>query len=72
MLIKGDQSSAKKEKMRDTLNVLRHFDIPPDLQKEVLAYTHHLLHHSPQSAYQEVIDILPRYLNVVQLVVLLF
>jgi voltage-gated potassium channel len=57
--LKSDISAEKTKKMQETLAVMRHFNIPHDLQREVLAFQHHILEHTIGAAFAEVVEALP-------------
>eukprot|EP01063_Lacrimia_lanifica_P009547 TRINITY_DN16519_c0_g1_i1.p1 TRINITY_DN16519_c0_g1~~TRINITY_DN16519_c0_g1_i1.p1 ORF type:complete len:1290 (+),score=366.73 TRINITY_DN16519_c0_g1_i1:210-3872(+) len=59
VLSQSDISSERKAKMVEMVNILRFFDIPAQIQREILSFQHHLLDHNLSSAYSEIIDALP-------------
>eukprot|EP00756_Hemistasia_phaeocysticola_P004913 Hpha_TRINITY_DN13073_c1_g1::TRINITY_DN13073_c1_g1_i1::g.68727::m.68727 len=60
---KGDVNSERMERMRETLAVIEHFDVPDVLQEEILAFQYHLLANSLSTSYSEVIVGLPQTLK---------
>eukprot|EP01062_Namystynia_karyoxenos_P033116 TRINITY_DN24377_c0_g1_i3.p1 TRINITY_DN24377_c0_g1~~TRINITY_DN24377_c0_g1_i3.p1 ORF type:complete len:1321 (+),score=427.93 TRINITY_DN24377_c0_g1_i3:70-4032(+) len=60
---KGDVDSERKERMRETLAVIEHFDVPEVLQDEILAFQYHVLANSLSTSYSEVIVGLPQNLK---------
>eukprot|EP01065_Artemidia_motanka_P000812 TRINITY_DN10383_c0_g1_i1.p1 TRINITY_DN10383_c0_g1~~TRINITY_DN10383_c0_g1_i1.p1 ORF type:complete len:1342 (+),score=173.44 TRINITY_DN10383_c0_g1_i1:79-4104(+) len=60
---KGDVDTERMERMRETLAVIEHFDVPEVLQEEILAFQYHLLANSLSTSYSEVIVGLPQTLK---------
>ena len=58
-IMRSDISGDKVDKMRQTLAVLRHFQVPSSLQEEILSYQYHVLDHNLGVAYTDVIAGLP-------------
>eukprot|EP01065_Artemidia_motanka_P017953 TRINITY_DN21341_c0_g1_i1.p1 TRINITY_DN21341_c0_g1~~TRINITY_DN21341_c0_g1_i1.p1 ORF type:complete len:927 (+),score=264.93 TRINITY_DN21341_c0_g1_i1:55-2835(+) len=56
---KADVRSEMRDKMRETLNVMTLFNIPEELQHEVLAFQYHQLHSSVSGAFVKVLESLP-------------
>jgi CRP-like cAMP-binding protein len=56
---KADIQNDRKDKMRETLAVLRHFDIPETTQSEILSFQNHLLSHNLGSSHEELMGSLP-------------
>eukprot|EP01062_Namystynia_karyoxenos_P049591 TRINITY_DN37_c9_g1_i1.p1 TRINITY_DN37_c9_g1~~TRINITY_DN37_c9_g1_i1.p1 ORF type:complete len:923 (+),score=298.64 TRINITY_DN37_c9_g1_i1:81-2771(+) len=56
---KADVHSDMRDKMRETLNVMTLFNIPEELQHEVLAFQYHQLHSSVSGAFVKVLETLP-------------
>ena len=59
LLSRSDITSERKAKMVEMVNLLHYFKIPRNIQREILAFQHHLLDHNLSSAYSEIIDALP-------------
>jgi len=62
-LSKADIQNDRKDKMRETLAVLRHFDIPDDTQQEILSFQHHVLSHNLGESHEELLGLLPQALQ---------
>eukprot|EP01062_Namystynia_karyoxenos_P033114 TRINITY_DN24377_c0_g1_i1.p1 TRINITY_DN24377_c0_g1~~TRINITY_DN24377_c0_g1_i1.p1 ORF type:complete len:1536 (+),score=449.81 TRINITY_DN24377_c0_g1_i1:100-4608(+) len=60
---KGDVESERMERMRETLAIIEHFDVPEVLQEEILAFQYHILNNSLSTSYSEVIVGLPQTLK---------
>lgn len=58
-LQKADIASERSDKMRETLAVLKHFDIPHTIQAEILSFQNHLLEHNLGSSHASLISSLP-------------
>jgi CRP-like cAMP-binding protein len=59
-LSKADIQNERKDKMRETLAVLSHFDIPRETQSEILSFQHHLLSANLGSSHDELMGSLPQ------------
>eukprot|EP00755_Sulcionema_specki_P015801 Sspe_Gene.60376::Locus_33276_Transcript_1_1_Confidence_1.000_Length_2856::g.60376::m.60376 len=59
MLRNVDVNAERRDKLRGTLALLQHFEVPRGLQEEILEYQAHVLDNSMSSGYQEVISNLP-------------
>ena len=59
-LQKADIKTERQDKMRETLAVLRHFDIPREIQSEILSFQAHVLEHNLGSSHEELISSLPQ------------
>eukprot|EP01063_Lacrimia_lanifica_P019661 TRINITY_DN2711_c0_g1_i1.p1 TRINITY_DN2711_c0_g1~~TRINITY_DN2711_c0_g1_i1.p1 ORF type:complete len:1074 (+),score=364.89 TRINITY_DN2711_c0_g1_i1:129-3350(+) len=57
---KGDVQSERRDKMKETLNIMRCFSIPEELRKEVFAFQYHQLHSSLGGQFMRVLETLPR------------
>ena len=58
-IMRSDINGDKVDKMRQTLAVLKHFEVPHTLQEEILSYQYHVLQHNLGVAYTDVIAGLP-------------
>eukprot|EP00754_Rhynchopus_humris_P040167 Rhum_TRINITY_DN23210_c0_g1::Rhum_TRINITY_DN23210_c0_g1_i1::g.177454::m.177454/K04910/KCNH7; potassium voltage-gated channel Eag-related subfamily H member 7 len=56
---KGDVASERRDKMKETFNILKEFSIPDELQKEVFAFQYHQLHSSLGGQFMSVLETLP-------------
>eukprot|EP01062_Namystynia_karyoxenos_P062729 TRINITY_DN55607_c0_g1_i1.p1 TRINITY_DN55607_c0_g1~~TRINITY_DN55607_c0_g1_i1.p1 ORF type:complete len:1051 (+),score=353.49 TRINITY_DN55607_c0_g1_i1:107-3259(+) len=58
-LAKADIRGERKDKMRQTLAVMKHFEIPFQLKDEILQFQFHVLEHNLSAAYTELLQGLP-------------
>eukprot|EP01064_Diplonema_japonicum_P000548 TRINITY_DN10354_c0_g1_i1.p1 TRINITY_DN10354_c0_g1~~TRINITY_DN10354_c0_g1_i1.p1 ORF type:complete len:977 (+),score=165.74 TRINITY_DN10354_c0_g1_i1:85-2931(+) len=56
---KGDVESERTDQMKETLSVLKKFNIPDQLACEVLAYQYHQLHSDVSGSFTKVLKTLP-------------
>lgn len=59
LVMQGDLSGDRNDKMVRTAMVLRHFCIPQKLQEEILGYQHHQLLHNIGASYEDALSQLP-------------
>eukprot|EP00755_Sulcionema_specki_P011514 Sspe_Gene.49214::Locus_26278_Transcript_1_1_Confidence_1.000_Length_2692::g.49214::m.49214/K04909/KCNH6; potassium voltage-gated channel Eag-related subfamily H member 6 len=56
----ADVNRERRERMRETLAVMRYFDVPLQLKEEILQFQYHVLQHDLSSSYNELLSALPR------------
>ncbi|KAJ9473773.1 Potassium channel SKOR [Diplonema papillatum] len=56
---RGDVQSERRDKMKETLNIMQVFSIPEELQREVFAFQYHQLHSSVGGQFMKVLETLP-------------
>lgn len=59
----ADIRNERKSKMRETLAVLKHFEVPKLLQEEIVAFQDHILEHNVSQAYKEILQGLPQVMQ---------
>lgn len=59
LMQKADIHQDRRSKLRETLAVLQHFELPRQLQDEVLQFQDHLLGHSLSASYASIVEGLP-------------
>ena len=59
-LQQADVQSDRRGKLRQTLSVLQHFQLPEAMQDEILRFQEHLLAHSLSASYSSIIQGLPQ------------
>eukprot|EP01065_Artemidia_motanka_P033060 TRINITY_DN4002_c0_g3_i1.p1 TRINITY_DN4002_c0_g3~~TRINITY_DN4002_c0_g3_i1.p1 ORF type:complete len:905 (+),score=206.33 TRINITY_DN4002_c0_g3_i1:83-2797(+) len=59
-LAKADIRAERKDKMRQTLAVMKYFEIPGQLQNEILQFQYHILEHNLSASYTELLQGLPQ------------
>eukprot|EP01063_Lacrimia_lanifica_P017059 TRINITY_DN2375_c0_g1_i1.p1 TRINITY_DN2375_c0_g1~~TRINITY_DN2375_c0_g1_i1.p1 ORF type:complete len:1047 (+),score=342.51 TRINITY_DN2375_c0_g1_i1:95-3235(+) len=60
---KGDVESERVDTMKETLLVLKKFDIPDQLASEVLSFQYHRLHSDMQGGFMRVLESLPEIMK---------
>ena len=58
-LAKADIETERKDKLRETLAVLKHFNIPHAVQSEILSFQQHTLEHNLGSSHESLVASLP-------------
>eukprot|EP01065_Artemidia_motanka_P049632 TRINITY_DN8281_c0_g1_i1.p1 TRINITY_DN8281_c0_g1~~TRINITY_DN8281_c0_g1_i1.p1 ORF type:complete len:1107 (+),score=294.30 TRINITY_DN8281_c0_g1_i1:56-3376(+) len=56
---KANVETERRDKMTETLSIMEMFNIPEELQKEVLAFQYHQLHSCVSGAFVQVLETLP-------------
>eukprot|EP01062_Namystynia_karyoxenos_P043205 TRINITY_DN3163_c0_g2_i8.p1 TRINITY_DN3163_c0_g2~~TRINITY_DN3163_c0_g2_i8.p1 ORF type:complete len:1058 (+),score=343.97 TRINITY_DN3163_c0_g2_i8:104-3277(+) len=59
-LAKADIRNERKDKMRQTLAVMKYFEIPRQLKDEILQFQFHVLEHNLGAAYNDLLQGLPQ------------